>query len=55
MLQAQHGSRNQLFQHCLALADAAPADGIEEDLVDQPSDGAETARLVLVDIVQRRA
>jgi hypothetical protein len=55
-LERCHGDADQLFQMQLALADAAPADGVEERAVDGCGREAELpARFVLVDVVERRA
>ena len=53
-LQGGGGGADQLLQMNLALPDAAPADRVEKGPVDHAADRADTLRLVLVDIVERR-
>ncbi|MCY1426090.1 hypothetical protein D9M71_419010 [compost metagenome] len=53
--QALDGQAQQFLDMQLALADAAPADGVEVVLVDHPPDRALAGGLVAVDVVQRAA
>lgn len=50
-----HGQAQQFFHVQLALANAAPADGIQVVAVDQPAQGRGAGRLVAVHVVQGAA
>lgn len=52
-IQIVHRQTQQLHDVLFALANAAPADGIQIDLVDQPANNAVPRRLVAIDIVKR--
>src|SRR5690606_1483521 len=52
LAQMRDGQLQQLFDMPLALADTAPADGIQIVSVDQPTQHCFAGRLVAVDVIQ---
>ncbi|MOA48357.1 hypothetical protein D3C78_1710920 [compost metagenome] len=54
-LQPAHRHPQEFLDMQLALANAAPADGVQVIAIDKPSNRANAAGLVAIDVVQRTA